>query len=348
LRAGAVTVVITAYNAERYIGRAIRSALDQHPAPARVLVVDDGSDDETAAVANRVSPDVRVLRFGSNRGPAAGRTLGLERAETEFVAFLDADDYWLPGFLKQTVPFLQTHPELVAVVTGYRKIDWKQAEYVRPELDEEDQALFGNGGGALPDFYSFWARYRGVLTGTVIMRTAVAKRTGGQREDLRLTQDLEFWGYLATHGPWGFLPIPLFATDERALTPRARLVKFRRRFSFFQTLTIDKWSARIRAHLPPQASGSYRRLEGHIASTIAMACAYMGDYAKAWDVVHEWRDELDTGVAAWLRKGHALGRLTWPLFCMAVPLREYLKAYGHHLLRRLKGSAGLHSRANEQ
>ena len=93
-----VTVVVPAYERAALVLTAVRSALAQDPPPAQVLVVDDGSTDGTAALLAQAEPGVRVL-VQANAGVAAARNAGLAAAEHDWVALLDADDWWLPGHL---------------------------------------------------------------------------------------------------------------------------------------------------------------------------------------------------------------------------------------------------------
>ncbi len=328
LKRGPVTVVITAYNAERYIARCIESALTQTCGLIHVIVVDDGSSDGTSQMVGSYGDSVELIRLPENSGPAVGRTTGLMNCATEYIAFLDADDYWKPSFVRETVSFLDANPETIAVSTGYCKHDWNGREYIRPVLDDEDRAYYGRDGRNCTDFYQFWSKYRAVLTGTVMMRTEVALKTGGQRADLRLTQDLEFWGYLATFGDWAFIPKPLFVTDEKVLTPKERLSKFKRRFEFFQTMTVDEWARRIRPRLNGDSrSEGFERFLGHIATTIVLANAYSFRFAVSYRLAKEWDAKLDTGLGSVLRWGVRGGPVLWPLVCLAWRLRETMKAY---------------------
>jgi glycosyltransferase involved in cell wall biosynthesis len=95
-----VGVVIPAFNAAPYVGRAIESVLAQTVPPSRVVVVDDGSVDETAMVVESFGRAVTCVRQ-ENRGVAAARNRGARESETEWVAFLDADDVWLPTKLER-------------------------------------------------------------------------------------------------------------------------------------------------------------------------------------------------------------------------------------------------------
>lgn len=106
-----VSVVVAAYNAERTLGAALTSALSQVPRPAQVIVVDDGSQDRTAEVA-AAFPEVQVLRQ-RNQGPSAARNAGIRAASQPWVAFLDADDLWLPGKLARQLAAARRHPAAV-------------------------------------------------------------------------------------------------------------------------------------------------------------------------------------------------------------------------------------------
>ena len=94
------SIVMPAFNAERTIGPAIRSALAQTRTDFELLVVDDGSTDATADVVRSVGNDPRVILISSeNRGPAVARNLALERARGRYVSLLDSDDLYLPTYL---------------------------------------------------------------------------------------------------------------------------------------------------------------------------------------------------------------------------------------------------------
>lgn len=101
----AISVVIPAYNAEQYIARAIASCLRQTYPPVEIIVVDDGSTDNTANVAERFIPWVRVIRK-TNGGPASARNAGAAEAAGEWIALLDADDWWFATKLERQAAYL--------------------------------------------------------------------------------------------------------------------------------------------------------------------------------------------------------------------------------------------------
>jgi len=322
------TAIITAYNAERYVARAIESALGQSFGPVHVIVVDDGSSDNTSEVARSFRDSVELIRLEKNSGPAVGRTVGLMNCKTEFMAFLDSDDYWMPDFVEETISFLDTHPEAIAVKTGYCKKDWDGKEYYKPILDRADVDYYGPNGAVCPNFYQFWSKYMSVLTGTVMMRTGVALKTRGQRTDLRLTQDLEFWAYLATFGRWGFIPKPLFVTDQLAITPAERLSKIKRRYMFFRSVEVEDWARRVLPRLTdPESLKGFERVLKHIALTITIANAYVFRFKKSYRLAKENKDTLGSGLGYVLRLGVMGGPFLWPVVCLALRLRERAKAY---------------------
>jgi glycosyltransferase involved in cell wall biosynthesis len=111
-----------AYNAAPYIQQALDSLFAQQFASLEIIVVDDGSTDETPQIVAAQAGRVCLLRQ-PNGGPAAARNTGLQAARGEFVCFLDADDVMLPGKLVQQVAYLMLRPQLGLVHSGWRIID---------------------------------------------------------------------------------------------------------------------------------------------------------------------------------------------------------------------------------
>ena len=107
-----ITVVIPAHNAGEHLGRALESVLAQTRPADEILVVDDGSTDNTAEVARSYGSAVTYL-YQDQRGAGAARNRGIEAATGDWVAFLDADDEWLPEKLAVQCEHLARHKEVV-------------------------------------------------------------------------------------------------------------------------------------------------------------------------------------------------------------------------------------------
>ena len=118
-----ISVVIPTYNCARWLGEAVESALAQSLPPKRIIIVDDGSTDDTAerVAAYRDHPIVQYVRQ-PNQGVSAARNTGLSRAAGDFIAFLDADDVWQPRKLELQYAALSRHPELALLGTAV--FDW--------------------------------------------------------------------------------------------------------------------------------------------------------------------------------------------------------------------------------
>jgi hypothetical protein len=114
-----VSIVIPLYNKAPYVRRALASILTQTWQDFEVIVVDDGSTDGGADIVARCA-DRRVrLICQPNAGPGAARNRGLREARYELVAFLDADDEWLPEYLARSVGFLSSHSDVVSISMAY-------------------------------------------------------------------------------------------------------------------------------------------------------------------------------------------------------------------------------------
>ena len=114
-----LSVIIPLYNKASYVARALDSVASQSYTNFEVIVVDDGSTDAGAGIAESYQGCGVHLIKQSNAGPGAARNRGLEEAEGEFVAFLDADDEWAPDYLAAGVRSLEDHNDAASVTVGY-------------------------------------------------------------------------------------------------------------------------------------------------------------------------------------------------------------------------------------
>jgi glycosyltransferase involved in cell wall biosynthesis len=128
-----ISVMITVYNGARYLREAIDSVLTQTYEPVELVVVDDGSDDESAAIAKSYGSRLR-LHSQPRGGMGASRNTAVEFASGSFFAFLDADDRFLPDKLARQMDLFEADPEL-DIVFGH------MSEFVSPDLDEATKAL---------------------------------------------------------------------------------------------------------------------------------------------------------------------------------------------------------------
>ncbi len=168
-----ISVIVPAYNAARFLPEAIASIRSQRWEPLEILLVDDGSTDETPAVAEALE-GIHVFRK-ENGGAASARNFGLRAARGEWISFLDADDLWPADKLTRLAPRLEADPSL-DVVTG-------RTQYVRME-------------GALWLDYRFESPENTVShihLGAALYRRRAFERIGGLDESLRVGDDQDWF-----------------------------------------------------------------------------------------------------------------------------------------------------------
>jgi len=192
-----VSVVIPAYNHATFLPEALESVFGQSERPSEVIVVDDGSTDETAEVLRPYEGRIRVLTQ-ANRGVAAARNAGAAAASGDLVAFLDADDAWLPAKLERQVARLAAKPELGLVHCGMEEVD-EQGRRLNVRLD-------GMQGWVSQEMLLF---RRGVILGagsTAIVRGGAFGEVGGFDERLSTSADWDLCYRVGRKYQVGFVP----------------------------------------------------------------------------------------------------------------------------------------------
>lgn len=196
-RTAPVTVVVPAYNAAPYLAVTLQSLQQQTTVPEQIVVVDDGSTDDTAKIAEGFG--ATVLRQ-QQKGPGAARNRGLEVATAEFVAFLDADDWYVPDKLERSVELLT---ELRAgcmatdawVVRGDRIEGRKNHHRPVPTVLTLELLLRSNP----------------VICSTVVARRDAVLAAGrfDEHPDLIATEDFDLWLRMSQREPIAYLPQPM-------------------------------------------------------------------------------------------------------------------------------------------
>ena len=185
----AVTVLIPAWNTAPYLGAALESALGQTCVPTEVVVVDDGSTDGTAEVAERYQPRVRLVRR-PHGGAAAAKNLGVREARTPLVAFLDSDDLWHRDHLETLLGLLRGDPRALGATSGM--------EILASDGTPSGQAwIFGSDG---EDFETAVRKGCPFLTSASAVRREAVLEAGGFDESLSTADDWDLWLRLLPRG----------------------------------------------------------------------------------------------------------------------------------------------------
>lgn len=318
-----VSIVIPVYNGSLLIERCLNSIFQQQGSfDLEVICVDDGSTDTSVEILKKYPKPVKLIQQ-SNQGPAAARNNGINAATGIYLAFLDADDYWKPGFLSETITFLQKHSEAVAVsVAQEHMFPGKQAKIV-PELMESEQTVFMKP-VIIDNFFSFWAQHSHVCTGSILIRTKIAKETGGQRTELRITEDLEFWAYLATYGPMGFIPKVLFVSDGGLITKHEGwLKKNQKRWN--SAPAVEKWEERIITALNERDRTSYYKARGKIAKNLCYSMIMSKRGKQAREICTKYGNDFPTDKVSKLLVAGSGNEVLWSIIVVIIRFREYMR-----------------------
>lgn len=277
-----ISAIIPTFNSGQVVGDAIASALAQSHPTLEVLVVDDGSTDSTQAILEACAPPVRYIRQ-VNAGPSAARNAGAKLARGQWLAFLDADDLWLPTKLAEQLDHA-VRSGAHAVLTG---LFWPS---------EGGESIVAYSGSLRRDDLIAALLSRNVLAGgasTLLVRRTAFEVAGGFDESMTAAEDREFLIRLAASCVVSVLPVPLtrrrvgpvqFGGDperlrshgELILKRHARLISHRPTARF----TLRQARARLwqRAGLQYLARGDHRRA----GSALARAAAIWPFLADPW------------------------------------------------------------------
>jgi glycosyltransferase involved in cell wall biosynthesis len=278
-----VSVIMPLYNKARYVEAAIESVLAQSTWLHELIVVDDGSTDGSAdrvQALKQAHPGI-VLLQQANAGVSAARNRGVSASHGEYVAFLDADDLYRPGFLQEIVRLIERYPNAGLYATGYERFSGEA-----PAGAVGSPPPDGGFSELVPSFFAAWARGPFCYTSSICVRrqSLLALGTGFPVGE-GLGEDQDVWFRLAERHSLAFSPRPLalyrvdVAGSLTASTPLADLLPCYARLGV--RLKSDAY--------PPQHLRDARRLLASHVLNIARARAAHGDFAGAWQLLADRR-----------------------------------------------------------
>lgn len=204
-----VSVVIPCFNAEATIVRALRSVVDQHFEELEIILVDDGSSDGTVAAAESLGLANLVITANPGRkGASAARNRGIALAKGRYIAFLDADDAWLPGKLQSQIRALEANPEAVFVSARCRAV--KEGSDQEGWLYDRLEPRSGK------EVWRTLLAYNFIGTPSVVVRREALDRAGPFDESLAVAEDQDLWIRLSMLGELEFIDRPLVRVYLRA------------------------------------------------------------------------------------------------------------------------------------
>lgn len=214
-RTAPVTVVVPAFNAAPFLGVTLEALLSQTTVPEQIIVVDDGSTDGTAALAEQMG--VRVIQQ-DQKGPGAARNRGIEAADTEFIAFCDADDWYVPDKLERALGMLEKLGAACAATDAWVVRD----DRVQGRKNEHRPVP-----GVLT--LEFLLRGNPIVCSSVVARRDAVINAGSFNEspELIATEDYDLWLRMAVNEPIAYTPRPMtfYRVHAASLSANTRFLR---------------------------------------------------------------------------------------------------------------------------
>jgi len=316
----AVSIVIPTYNAASYIGETLDSVFEQTFADYEVIVVNDGSPD-TVELEPALGPYLSRIRYikQENLGAGAARNEGLRSAQGEFIAFLDADDLWLPNYLEEQLKFLCENDYDLVCADAMHFGDSPLAGKTYMEVFMETASQAGE-----VTFLGLVSAEQSLITSGIVARRAPIIEVGLFDEGLRNSQDFDLWLRLVRHG-------------SRLAFQRQLLLRYRCHENSLSGDEINRTARQLRVYDKVESSldltpeerpailSAIERRRALLEFELGKLYLEKGDFEKcraAFSKADSWRRSWKTAVAVLLSR--------WsPGFMRAIHLRR---------LRRMRGA----------
>ena len=212
-----VSVIIPTYNRGRFVVRAVDSVLAQDFPDREIIVVDDGSTDDTAALLAGCQNQIRYLHQ-PNAGVSAARNRGIAAATGEWLAFLDSDDEWAAGYLTKQMQRAGQTPEIVmqAADCTFFGLDGRAQSYF--EMNGAGAEFNGQAYLKPAEPFSFVLQHAPWQVGSTIIRSDALHRAGLFDNALKISEDLDLIARVALQGPFGLIRESLVNVHRRQET----------------------------------------------------------------------------------------------------------------------------------
>jgi glycosyltransferase involved in cell wall biosynthesis len=287
-----VTAVIPTYNRAKMVVEAVESALGQTRPPDEIIIVDDGSTDDTRHAVAHYGDRLRYIRQ-DNSGPAAARNHGIRVASGDFIAFLDSDDLWVKDRLEQQLAALAVHPGLDLIFGLEEKFAPGRQFDVREIKEQEVWECLNSAGSLVPDPFGLLLKENFIPTSSVLFRRSCIATVGPLDSTVEPAEDYEFWFRFALQGfRFGFI---------NAVLCRRRM---------HQGNIVNQWAAmagsvaevlrRYRDHSPAHRQRALRRLSG-LHYDLGSHLLYRREFGRAFHYLRQASPGGSTRLA-WVAK----------------------------------------------
>lgn len=292
------SVVIPLYNKEHYIEATLRSVLSQTCTDYEVIVVDDGSRDDSLALARKFESDrVRIIHQ-ENQGVAVARNTGILNAQGEFICFLDADDEWRPEYLSAIDGLTEQYPESAIFVTAYAVNMGNGKIHYSTRLEPET--------GCLPSYWLTLAKgYDFVWTSATTIRRQALLDAGLFKPGEKIGQDLDMWARVARINPRVAYSNHICVNYNRAAEQNART---RVRVAWAGAFIRDLEEELVNPDRTPEELASIQHKYDKKMTVFIFTAILAGEKDRAAKALKEWKGEKNT-TNRLLRMGLRIARL---------------------------------------
>ncbi len=210
-----ISVVIPLYNKKDTVLRALNSVFNQTVLPEEIIVINDGSTDNSAQLVMQLNHPLIQLVSQSNQGVSAARNRGFIEAKNEWIACLDADDEWLPEFLQTITELLEKYPECSVAATAYYMQDIsgrRERNHLKKLRFKGDHGIIGN------YFQVASCSHPPLNSSAVVLKKEAIKSIGGFPVGITSGEDLITWAKLAVRFKivYSITPLSIFILDGKA------------------------------------------------------------------------------------------------------------------------------------
>jgi len=196
-----VSIVIPSYNSANFIPGSVSSVLNQTYSNIEILIIDDGSTDETEKTVQQLTGPIRYIKQ-VNSGPSAARNRGLTESKGKYIAFLDVDDAWEPVKLEEQVAFFESDGDLSIIATGCMRCnaDLQPVEIVSLETSTKEK-------GTIP--FRLLLEKNQLITSSIMIKKKTLDVCGLFDETIQFGEDWDLWIRIAQQGKIGYIQQPL-------------------------------------------------------------------------------------------------------------------------------------------
>lgn len=223
------SIVIPVYNKENFVAKTVKSVLNQTFNDFEIIIVNDGSTDQSEAEISALK-DSRIRYYSKkNEGVAFARNFGIQKASSDFICFLDADDYWYPNFLETMHNFISKHPEqkvFASAIEIETKNNCIKAHYSIPKTSEFE----------IVNFFEASQKECVLWTSSVCIHKSVLEEVGIFDTNIKHGEDTELWVRIGLKYPIVFIRkiLARYVYDIESVSRNSNY--------FFEQYTFDKYA----------------------------------------------------------------------------------------------------------